>query len=129
MAGSCKLNVTWGMHTAISEILIRREKFSPLLAAYVYTKLQTGWHIHCCYRRVNSLCQNVLRSHCSNTINIFLLVMLRLRCCQFNTGSLALGLYLLFTNFFFPPQFSICSLGYGWWWLWFEFHLVSFMPF
>jgi len=26
-------------------------------------------------------------------------------------------------------QFNICSLGYGWWCLWFEFHCVSLCQF
>jgi len=36
------------MHTGLSEILNHNNRSSPLLVAYVYTKLQTRWHIQCC---------------------------------------------------------------------------------
>jgi hypothetical protein len=123
MARSSRVHVTWGMHTGLSEILIHNEKSTPLLGAYMYTKPQTWRYIHCCYRWLNSLSQTVLHSHCSNTGNISTVVMLRLRWCQFNTGSLASGLCSLSLIFFFPPtpQFNICNLGYSLWWLWFEF--------
>jgi len=36
MARSCRLNVTWGMHAGLSEILIHNEQFTPLYSAYIY---------------------------------------------------------------------------------------------
>jgi len=36
------------MPTGLSEILNRNERSAPLLGAFMYTKLQTQWHIHCC---------------------------------------------------------------------------------
>jgi len=38
------------MHTGLSEIL--NEQSTPLLGAvmYMYTKLQTQWHVLCCHR-------------------------------------------------------------------------------
>jgi len=44
MSGSCRLNMTWGMHTGLSEILIHNEQYTPLLRAYMYTKIQTRGH-------------------------------------------------------------------------------------
>jgi len=115
------------MHTGLSEILVHNEQSTPLLGSYVCTKIQTQWHIHC-YRWLNSLCQTLLHSRCSNTINISTVVMLGLRWSWFNTGILAWGLCSLSTNFFYP-HFNICSLGYGWCCSWFEFCCVLFEPF
>jgi len=64
------------MHTGLSEILIRNEQSTPFLVAFVYTDIQTRWHIHCCYRWPNLLCRTLLHSHCNNTINICTVVML-----------------------------------------------------
>jgi len=36
------------MHTGLSEILNHNERSSAHLGAYMYTKLQTWWRIHCC---------------------------------------------------------------------------------
>jgi hypothetical protein len=70
MAGSCRMNVTWDVCTGLSEILNRNEQSIPLLCAYMYTKLQTWWHIHCCHKWLNSLSRTILRSQCGNTISI-----------------------------------------------------------
>jgi hypothetical protein len=129
MARSCRMNATYGMNTGLSEILIHNEQSTPLLGAYMYTKLHTQWHIQCCYRWLNLLCQTFLHSHCSNNVNTSIVVMLGLWWSQFNTGSLALGLCSLSVIFFFSPQLNICNLVYSWWWLWFEFRCVLFVPF
>jgi len=36
VAWSCRMNVTWIMHTGLSEILYHNEQTSPLLWAYMY---------------------------------------------------------------------------------------------
>jgi len=40
------------MCTGLSEVLIHNEKSSQILGVfmYMYTKLQTQWHIRCCQR-------------------------------------------------------------------------------
>jgi len=91
MAGSCRVHVTRGMRIGLSEILNHNERLTSLLGAYMYTKLQTRWHIHCCQRWLNSLSQTLLHSHYSNTVNISTVFMLVFWLCQFNTGSLAWG--------------------------------------
>jgi len=75
MAGSCRVHVTWGMCTGLSEILNHNEQLPLLLRAYMYTKLQT-WHIHCCHGWLNSLPQNLLHIDSSNPVIIFIVVML-----------------------------------------------------
>ena len=132
MAGSCRVCVTWGMFTGLSEILNNNnnEWSSPLLAAYTCTKLQTWLYSQCCYGWLNSLSHTLLHSHCSRTINISAVVMLGFCWGQFCTGSLAWVFGLLSTTkcFVWLFQFSICVLGYGWWCLSLEFHWVSFVP-
>ena len=87
------------------EICNLSEQSTPLLGAYKYTKLQTRWHIHCCYRWINSLSDTLLHSHCSNTVNICTVVMLGFWLCLFNTGSCAWGLCLSsLTTFFLVVQ-------------------------
>jgi len=53
------------MHTGLSEILNHSKRSSQHLGAYMYTKLQTRWHIHCGYRWLKSLPHNSLHIHCS----------------------------------------------------------------
>jgi hypothetical protein len=79
---------------------------------YMYTNLQTQWHIHCCYRWLISLSQTFLQSHCSNTIVISTVVMLGFWLSQFSAGCLACGLCLLSSTnfFFFLFEYNICSL-------------------
>jgi hypothetical protein len=128
MAGLCIVHVTWGMCTGLSEILNHSERSFPLLRPYMYTKLQTSWHIHCCHGWLNSLPQGLLHSHCSNTINTSTVVMLGFSLCQFNTGLAWRLCLLLLTKFSLWFKFNIHSLGWGWWCLWFEFRRVSFVP-
>ena len=96
---SCRMNVTWDLHTGLWEILSDNEQPTLLLGAQMYTKLHTQWHIQCCHRWLNSLSETLLHSHCSNTINISTVVMLGFWLCQFDTGSLAWWLSQL--SFFF----------------------------
>ena len=91
MAGSCKVYATWRMCTQLSEILNHNERSCPPLGTQMNTKLQTVGHIHCCHGWLTSLPQNLLHSHCSNTVNISAVVMLGCYLCQFNTGRLVLG--------------------------------------
>jgi len=56
--------------------------------------------MQCCYRWLNLLCQTLLHSHCSNTVNISTVVILGFWFCHFNTSSLAWGLCLLLTTKF-----------------------------
>jgi len=53
--------------TGLSEIHNHNEKSTPLVGAclYMYTKLQTQWHIHCCHRWLNSLYGSLLNSQWS----------------------------------------------------------------
>jgi len=37
------------MHTGLSGIIYHNKRSTPVLAAYVYAKLQTRWQIHCCH--------------------------------------------------------------------------------
>ena len=97
--------VTWVMRTELLEIPNHNERSSQREGAYVYTKLQT--HFHCCYGWLNSLSQTLLHSHCSNTINIFTVVMLLFRWCKFNTVRLAWGLCFSLTKFPVWFQFNI----------------------
>ena len=68
MAGSCRVHVTWGMCTGLSETRNHNEQLPLLLRAYMHTKLQT-WHINCCHGWLNSPSQNLLHIHSSNTVN------------------------------------------------------------
>jgi len=77
-------------HTVLSQILNRNEQSNPFLGASMYTKLQTRY-IHCCHGWLNSLSQNLLHSYCSNTVNIFTMVMVGFWLFQFNTGNLVWG--------------------------------------
>jgi len=40
------------MRTGLSDILNHKDQSAPLLVAimYMYTKLQTQWHVRCCHR-------------------------------------------------------------------------------
>jgi hypothetical protein len=69
---------------------------------YMYTKLQTQWHIHCQVWLI-SLSQTFLYNHCSNNTDISTVVMLGFWFFQYSTGSLAWGLCLLLSikDFFF----------------------------
>jgi len=120
MAWSCRMNVTWDVHTGLSEILNHNKQSNPLLGACMYTKLQTQWHIQCW---LNSLSHTLLHSHCSNTINISTVLLLRFWWCQLNTG-LCFSLSTVFFLLLF--KFNICSLGYGWWGFKFEFCRCQF---
>jgi len=91
MARSCRVHVTWGMRTGLSENLNRNEQSPLLLGAYIYAGLQTRLQIYCCQKWLNSLSQTLLHSHCSNTVNISTVFMLGFWLCQCNTGSLAWG--------------------------------------
>jgi hypothetical protein len=98
--------VTCNMCIGLSEFINHTEQSTILLGAYVYTKLQTQWNIQCRHRRINSLSQIILHSHCSITINIFTVVMLGFWWCQFCTGSLVWGLCLWFRQL----SFLFCCL-------------------
>jgi len=110
--GGCLCHVECMWHeTGLSGILNRNEQWTPFLGACIYIKLQTQWHIQCCYGWINSLSEALLHSHCSNTIKISTVVMLGFWWFQFNTGSLAWGLCLSSsTTFFSWFQFNVRTL-------------------
>ena len=131
MSGWCTVCVTWDVRTGLSEILNHNGWSYALLGAYMYTKLQTRWHVLCCYGWLHLLSHTWQHICYSNTINISTVVMLGFLLCHFNTGILTWRLFLSSSSKFFLWlfQFNICSFGYGWWCLWFEFLWVSFVPF
>ena len=90
---SCRMHETY--HTGLSKILIHNEPSAALLGAYVYIPSYIRDDTHYCYRSVNSLSHTSLHSHYSNTVNISTVVMLGFCLCQFNTGSLACGLFVI----------------------------------
>jgi hypothetical protein len=107
-------HVEWVWHETYVQSY-HNEQSAQLSGAYMYmyTKLQTQWHIHCQVWLI-SLSQTLLHNHCSNKIDISTVVMLGFWFFQYNTGSLAFwGLCLLLSikDFFFLLQYNICSLG------------------
>jgi len=115
MAGSCIMDVTWGMCTGLPDILNHNGKWTPILQTFVYSKLQTWRHIHCSHRWINSLSHTLLHCFYINTLNISTVVMLGFWLCQFNAGILVWGLCVSSTGEFFVwlIQCNICSL-YSW---------------
>jgi len=87
MAVSCRMNVTWEMCTGLSEIPNHYEKSTLLLVSYMYTKVQTWWHIECSQGWLNSLSHPLLHSQCGNNINISTVVMLGFWFCEFKKAS------------------------------------------
>ena len=111
-------HVEWMLHdtcTGLSEIHNHNEELTPLLGAcmYMYTKLQTNWHIHCCHRCLNSLYESLPNSQWSNTIDISTAFMLGFWLCQLYTSIFSLGLWLSSSTKFslWLFEFNICNLG------------------
>ena len=115
----CLDHVEWMKHDTcggLSEMLNHNEWLTLLLWAYVWmcTKLQTQWHVHCCHKWQNSVCESLLNSQWCNTVNISTVVMLGFWLCQFNRRPLSWGLCLLSSAKFSVWLFEfdiVCSLG------------------
>jgi hypothetical protein len=97
----CRVCVTWDMHTGLPEIFNHNEQSTPHLGAYMYTKLESQWHILCRYWWLHSLSDTLQHSRCSKTITMSTVVMLGFWLCHFNTGIVGWRLCLLSSGKFF----------------------------